>query len=105
MSLKKLTERTKKITKKFPRKFQWKAKERFISLVEEVGELANALLVREKNKPKKTLFKNNSVLDALCDILFDLLVLADVYGIDLEKEYPKMLKRLEARIRRGEFEE
>lgn len=105
MTLKELTEKSKKIAKKFPKKFQWGQKERFIDLVEEVGELANAILVYEKNKPKKVLFKGNSIADALCDILFDLLVLADYYGVELEREYPKMLKRLEERIKKGEFEE
>lgn len=104
-TLKDLTQESKKIARKFPKKFRWQGKERFIDLVEEVGELANALLVYEKNKPKRVLFRRNSIADALCDILFDLLVLADWYGIDLEKEYPEMLKRLEKRIKKGEFEE
>lgn len=105
MSLKDLTEKTKKIVKRFPKKFTWGKKERFMDLVEEVGELANAILVEEKDKPKRTLFKNNSVADACCDLLFDLLILADIYGVDLDKEYPKMLRRLEERIKRGEFNE
>lgn len=105
MSLKQLTEKTKKIVKKFPKKFTWDKKERFIDLIEEVGELANAILVEEEKKPKRTLFKNNSVADACCDLLFDLLVLADLYGVDLDKEYPRTLKRLGKRIKDGEFEE
>ena len=105
MSLKDLIKKSKKISKQFPKKFQWDGKERFIDLVEEVGELANAILVYEKNKPKRTLFKGNSVVDALCDILIDVLLLADSYGIDLDAEYPKMLKRLKRRIKKGEFDE
>lgn len=105
MNLKNLTQKSKKIAQKFPKKFQWRGKERLIDLVEEVGELANAILVYEKNKPKRVLFRGNSIADALCDILFDLLLLADYYGVNLEKEYQKMLKRLEARIKKGEFEE
>jgi len=105
MNLKDLTQKSKKVAGQFPKKFQWQAKERFIDLVEEVGELANAILVQERNKPKRVLFKGNSITDALCDILFDLLVLADYYRVNLEKEYPKMLKRLEGRIKRGEFKE
>lgn len=105
MSFKKLTQESKKIARNFPRKFQWKGKERLIDLMEEVGELANAILVYEKNKPKKVLFKGNSIADALCDILFDLLLLADYYGIDLGEEYPQMLERLRERIKKGEFKE
>lgn len=67
--------------------------------------MANAILIEEKKKPKRGLHPGNSVADALCDLLFDLLLLADLYGIDLEKEYPDMLKRLEERIKNGEFEE
>lgn len=104
-NLKQLTEKTKELVEKFPKKFQWDKRERFIDLVEEVGELANAILVKEGKKPKSVLFKNNSVADAICDLLFDLLILADLYGVDLDKEYPEMLKRLEERIKRGEFEE
>lgn len=105
MGLKKLTKKSKKLSHQFPKKFQWEVKERFIDLVEEVGELANAILIEEKNKPKRVLHPGNSIADALCDILFDLLLLADYYGIELEEEYLEMLKRLEARIKKGEFRE
>ena len=105
MNLKDLTQKSKKISQMFPKKFQWGNKERLIDLVEEVGELANAILVEEKNKPKRVLHKGNSIADALCDILFDLLLLADYYRIDLGKEYVEMLKRLKRRIKRGEFKE
>lgn len=105
MNLKALTEKTKKISAGFPKKFQWDARERFIDLVEEMGELANAILIEEKKKPASTLHRGNSVADALCDLLFDLLLLADYYGVDFEKEYPDMLKRLKERIKNGEFEE
>ena len=45
----------------------------------------------------------NDIADALADILFDMVMLADEYEIDLEKEYGEMLGRLEARIDGGEF--
>jgi len=105
MNFKKLTKESREISQQFSKKFQWGKKERFIDLVEEVGELANAILVEEKNKPKRVLHKGNSIADALCDILFDLLLLADYYRIDLGKEYVEMLKRLKRRIKRGEFKE
>lgn len=105
MGLRKLTEKTKKVSGGFPQRFQWDKKERFIDLVEEVGELANALLIEEKKKPQRVLHPGNSIADALCDLLFDLLLLADLYEVDLEKEYPAMLKRLKERIKSGQFEE
>jgi len=64
MNLRELTQKSKILTKKFPQKFQWGKKERYL----------------------------------------DLLILADCYKIDLEKEYLMMLKRLEKRIKKGEFQ-
>lgn len=97
-----LIEKTKKIRRKFPRR--WDKKARFIVLVEEIGEIANALMVEEGNKPRKALHRGNDLVDALSDTLFDLILLAAEYGIDLEKEYLAMLERLEKRIAKGEFE-
>ena len=102
MNLKQLTEKTVKLTKKFPQK--WNKNTRFIDLVEEIGEIANAILVKEEQKPKKTLHKGNSLPDALADTLYDLIMLAHQHGIDLEKEYLEMLKKLEKRIEKGEFD-
>lgn len=104
MSLKQLTAKTIVVNKKFKNWRKWDKKTRFINLVEEIGEIANAILVEEGKKPKRTLFKGNSLIDALCDTLYDLLVLAHQYGVDLEKEYLKMLKKLERRIKSGEFD-
>ncbi len=101
MSFKDLTKKTKKISAGFPEKFQWTARERFVDLVEEVGELANAILIHEKKKPKSGLHYGNSIADALCDILFDILLLADLYNIDLDTEYPAMLERLTKRIKKA----
>jgi len=103
MDLGKLTDKTIRITKKFP--IKWNKKTRFIDLVEEIGEIANAILVKEGQKPKKTLHEGNSLPDALCDTFYDLLLISYQYGIDLEKEYLVMLKRLEKRIKAGEFKE
>ncbi len=43
------------------------------------------------------------VADALADILYDLILLARDYDMDLEKEYVEMLVSLEKRIKKGEF--
>ncbi|MFC1711105.1 MazG nucleotide pyrophosphohydrolase domain-containing protein [Patescibacteria group bacterium] len=102
MDLKQLTDKTVKITNKFSRK--WGKHTRFVDLVEEVGEIANAILVKEGKKPKKTLHKGNSLEDALSDTLFNLILLAHQYNIDLETEYIKMLKKLDKRIKSGEFD-
>lgn len=101
MTLKQLTAKTIAISKKFPR--QWDKKTRFVDLVEEIGEIANALLVEDRQKPKRVLHPGNSLADSLSDTLYDLLILAHQYGINLEKEYSAMLERLEKRIEGGEF--
>jgi NTP pyrophosphatase (non-canonical NTP hydrolase) len=102
-SLKDLQEVTGKLHQKFP--VQWDRKTTFIDLIEEVGELANAVLIAEKAKPKRRAWQGEEGLaDSLCDILDALFILANKYEIDLEKEYTAMLKRLEKRIEKGEFE-
>ncbi|MBL7159724.1 hypothetical protein ISS85_04565 [Candidatus Microgenomates bacterium] len=98
--MKKLINEVLKVNKKFP---QAMSKEgRFIDLVEEVGELANAILVTEKHKSKKCM--RAEIADSFADILYDLIVLADLYELDLEEEIKAMLKRLEKRIKKKEFE-
>ena len=42
--------------------------------------------------------------NALSDILYDLLVLAVKYGLDMEEEYAKVLGELMERIKSGEFD-
>ncbi|RLJ03985.1 MAG: hypothetical protein DRP18_05310 [Candidatus Aenigmatarchaeota archaeon] len=81
----------------------WEPEVRFIQLVEEIGELANALLAENGHKPQKT--KIFDLGDSFADVLFNLIILADKTGTDLEKEYEKMLKSLEKRIKKGEFKD
>ena len=77
--MKKLINEVLKVNKKFP---QAMSKEgRFIDLVEEVGELANAILVTEKHKSKKCM--RAEIADSFADILYDLIVLADLYELGL----------------------
>ena len=80
---------TKEVVRKFPGK-QWKAEIRTLDLVEEVGELCNAILVTEGHKGKKR--AKAELADSLVDILFDLILLADIYKINLDKEYLKMIE-------------
>lgn len=74
-----------------------------IDLMEETGELANAILVKEGYKTTKR--QKAELGDSLADILFDLILIADQYGLDLEKEYLTMLEKWKARAARGEFTE
>lgn len=100
MNFKDLSETTKKVVKVFPGK-RWKPEVRTLDLVEEVGELANAILVKEKHKGKKR--AKTDLADSIVDILFDLILLADYYKVDIDKEYSKMIKELKKRQKRKEF--
>lgn len=55
------------------------------------------------NNPIKQRYRED-VVDAVCDVLFELIRLADTLHIDLEKEYPKVLQSIAARIKKGEFD-
>lgn len=80
---------------------RWTPNTRFIDLVEEVGELANALLVEHGFKAEKV--RRAELIDSICDILFNLLILADHYKVDLNKEYPKVLEHIKERLERGDL--
>ena len=78
-----------------------------LDLMEEVGELAQAILIVEKKKltsdPAKQKTKAD-IANALGDIMFDLVLLADDYKLDLFTEYAKVLKELHDRTQAGEFD-
>lgn len=99
-SLNQLVNQTKGLAKKFPGP-HWSAETRFVDLVEEVGELANAILVAEKKKSKKR--QRADLVDSLCDCLFNILMLAEIYKVDLDIEYQKMIKNLAKRIQKGDY--
>lgn len=79
---------------------------RMLDLVEEVGELANAMLMVDGNKtsgnPDKQRTKAD-IADALADCLYDLIILADHYDVDLESEYSEMLERMRERFKSGDL--
>ena len=107
LELEKLVEKTREVAREFEKKGQGYGKqERFMDLVEEVGELAQAMLIvdgaKVTNDPAKTRTKKH-IADALSDILFDLVLLADNYEIDLFGDYERMLEELKGRLESGEF--
>ncbi len=104
--MKKLVERTKKLKQVFAEKAKgnwklWTNEAVMIDLMEEVGELSNAILVKESYKRNKR--KKAELDDSLADVLYDLIILSINYGIDLDKEYKEMLDRLEKRVKKGKF--
>lgn len=106
MDLKQLQQKTVEIHHRFPKEFS--KEELMLDLVEEVGELAQALLIVEKKKFTNDPAKRRTVEDvanALGDIMFDLLVMAQEYHLDMNEEYLKVLEEIGGRIKQGEFEQ
>jgi len=79
----------------------WSPEVRTLDLMEEVGELCNAILVQEGHKHKKR--ARAELADSLCDVLYNILLLSSLYKINLEQEYQQMLERLIERIKNKEF--
>lgn len=80
---------------------------RVLSLVSEVGELADAILEYDGSKEKGTRNPKgkDEIADALADLLYNLILVAQHYNVDLSKEYEKVLKNVEERLKAGEFVE
>jgi len=100
LTLNEAAEETKKVVSKMPDK-NWTIHNRFTELVEEVGELANAIQTDEGFKTQKR--KKSEVIDSICDVLFEIFNIANHYKVDLDKEYPQILKQLKERTKKGEF--
>ncbi len=101
--MKEIQKETRNIIKKFQKieKKPWTPEVIMLDLMEEVGELANAILVKEDYKSVKR--EISGLKDSMADILYALIRLANFYKIDIKDEYMKMLKELKNRIDRGEF--
>jgi NTP pyrophosphatase (non-canonical NTP hydrolase) len=105
MDLKQLQDKTKELQRSFP--VQFDKRDVMLDLVEEVGELAQALLVVEGRKHTSDPTKQKTVRDianGISDILFDLMMLASEYDLDIETEYQKVLDEIESRVKSGEFD-
>src|ERR1700691_2900995 len=101
LSLNEAKKETKKVADRFKNE-NWTIHTRLAELMEEVGELANAIQTEEGFKSKKR--KKSDVTNSVCDILFEILLIADHYQIDLDKEYPEVLKEIDERRKAGEFD-
>jgi NTP pyrophosphatase (non-canonical NTP hydrolase) len=103
MELKKLINKTLEVRDRFGNKLG--RKNRFIDLVEEVGELANAMLLYDKVKPDRhKKGTKDEIADSLVDVIYNVILLADHYKINLDKEYLKMLKDLQKRANMNEIQ-
>lgn len=78
---------------------------RVLSLVSEVGELADAVLEYDGGKEKGTRSTKgkDEIADALADLLYNLVLVARHYDVNLSKEYERVLRNVEERLKTGEF--
>lgn len=102
LTLNQTIKETIKVASKMPVKKEWQVHNNFAAMVEEVGELANAIQVEEGFKSKKR--KKSEIADSICDILYELFRIAKWYKIDLDREYPLVLKQIDNRRKRGDFD-
>ena len=102
LTLNQAIKETEKVCKQFPNPKKWTTHHRFVELVEEVGELANAIQTTEGYKSNKR--KKSEIIDSICDVLYEVFMMASMYSVNLDKEYPLVLKQLEKRIKAGEFD-
>ncbi len=100
-SLNELKGLTQKITSGMPNQ-NWTIHQRLTELMEEVGELANAIQTTEGFKSKNR--QKAELNDSICDVLFEVLNIAAHYNIDLDKEYPEVLEQIDKRRKSGEFD-
>lgn len=101
-----IIDQTKQIATKFPHHYT--KQNRLLDAVEEMGELAQAVLITEKVKTTTDPAKQRTVddiADSICDVMYNLILLAQDYQIDLPKEYQHMLSQLKTRLAAGEFNE
>ncbi len=86
---------------------EYDKKSRVLDMVEELGELSQAVQIVEGYKKTNDPAKARSiddVADGLCDLLYEMVLLANDYELDLGKEYEEMLNRLKKRLESGEFD-
>jgi len=102
LSLNEHRDKTEKVTNQIPQVKTWSIHNRMVELMEEVGELSNAIQTDEGYKSKKR--KKSDLVDSVCDVLFEVFNIAAHYKVDLDKEYPKVLKFIDNRRKSGEFD-
>ncbi len=80
----------------------WTIHTRLVELMEEVGELANAIQTDEGFKSKKR--KKADLTNSVCDVLYEVFLIAAHYKVDLDREYPAVLEEIEDRRKSGQFD-
>ena len=90
MSLKNIQEDVDKWTGQFTPQY-WSPHEILARLTEETGELAREVNHKFGTKKKKSNEQENGISQELCDIVFTVACMANSQGIDLQREWEKMM--------------
>lgn len=105
-SFRDLIEETMNLDRQFP--IRYSTQDHFMDMVEEVGELSQAMQISSGRKVTAVVQKQRTqedVVDGLCDVLFELIRLAEKLGVKLDQEYPKVLQQIKERVEKGEFKQ
>jgi len=79
---------------------EWSREEIFQGFVGDVGSLAKSVMVEAKIRQTKS--DDNDISHHLSDCLWSIMVLADKYSVDLEKNFIETMNKLEAKIAESE---
>ncbi len=103
----KIIENLQNQTIKLAKKFSTlnKREHQFMNLIEEVGEIAIAIMYFENFKKSKYSGKltKDDIAYELADVLLNLFLISDQYNINLENKYKRMLKQLQQKVDKDEF--
>lgn len=106
MDLNNLQEKTKKWTDEVG--FKWSSYAQYCHLVEEVGELGEAITVKEGERNAgsghKGLADHSDLSEEIGDALFSLTVIANNYGINLEKSFIDTMIRYNKKMKNNKTE-
>ncbi len=81
----------------------WGAKEYAMGFVGDVGDLLKLVMAKEKLRPVEGV--DAKLAHELADCLWSVLVLADHYGVQIEKEFTTTMNQLETRISENQSSE
>lgn len=97
MEVKELQEKIVEFTRKWDQKYKKDPNDKttFIHLTEEIGELAREYVNRELGRAK---YNKENVENAIADIILQIVKLADINGLDVEKIVLDVMEEDEKRL-------
>lgn len=104
MDIKKIISKAKLIRKKYSefekKKYNrsWNNIEIMQGFVGDVGDLSKLIMAKEG--ARKTNNVDEKLAHEFADCLFSIIILADIYGIDIEKAFFKTMNELEKKLKR-----